>query len=745
MSNVFETTSFEEKCNYSRVKALNAMDNENLKTAIFKNRNSREDAIVTRVKKYLYNMEISNGKLLRSYKLKNGNFKADGYSINGLPKNIRNYIFDEFGFWEMRNLDIYLCTILAKNYYEMDMKNCKSYLENRIGIDDDIIDDILNRDVRDYTDRTILSLSKEIDEFKNKLMTSLPEIFDDVEETEVMKDEKSRNMKDILEYVKYHNLFPQLVVEFGKKNIMGFTKDGISIRITDDEQTLKKLNKLTGCTYWSCNKEEVDYNALSENIENMNGYSPSESYESIKEKFERDHFIVQEPMMFCRESENDRGRKQITSYSIGDFKLLVKPWKFMKPDKKGGTKKADFLTEWLEDEDRRIYKKLDFIPDRNFKSKTICNLFRGFDYDDYDTRPFKRQDFILERFIELIGKIVGNEKQALDYVLKYIAHMIQRPCELPSIILLFKSIEGVGKDLMADILGEMLGNGFKYQDNNMDKVFGSFNPFMEKNLILVCNETKSSQGFMHKESIKAHATNKHTTINIKGKSQYDVKNNSRTMIFTNNINPVDISPTDRRFCVFQAINERSSDDFVRPLYELMDGSKKSRNGLYTLFEYFDTLDISDFNIRDRPITKAYKQMKERNVSAFNEFMYDIIINGTIGKYFKKGSYMENPRTKDIVCMTTPIIDAFGKYCRVNRIKTEEFHSKRLKSELSELQVTQKSCKMSGEPRRAYVFELQKLEEQLRKIVPQDEDDDDEDLDLSGFVVNTEGCDDDDYF
>ena len=71
--------------------------------------------------------------------------------------------------------------------------------------------------------------------------------------------------------------------------------------------------------------------------------------------------------------------------------------------------------------------------------------------------------------------LVNHDQNSQQYVLNYIAHMLHKPTVLPETIMLFKSEQGLGKDLMMDILEKLMGSQFVYRTANMDEVFGNFN------------------------------------------------------------------------------------------------------------------------------------------------------------------------------------------------------------------------------------------------------------------------------
>lgn len=723
---------FHENANLDRVKALQRLNKDNLKKLVFRERNTKEDTIINTTKKYLHHLNLSNGKLLRKYKLEDGKFKSEGISLNKLPHNIRNYIFDSYEFLEIKNLNIALASYIGKNYFGMEMKECKKYLTGEFFVSHFYIDNILKKDkiINDKDKINESNLSEEISQLKRKLYLQEIEEFKGIEKKDKVNS-SSNNFLNTIDWVKYHKFYPTLIQIIGRDNVLGFTQHGIAL--LKSEQNLLKLKEVTSFDGWKINKDEIDYSNLMEDDDVIN-IETENSYEYVKERFEEEYFILKKPLYFCSETINKDGKKEIYSYKKYEFRDIVATWNYSKVLDNGKIKECDFFDAWLRDKSRRIYDKFAFIPDKTYNTDGVYNLFQGFKFDNYSETNYTERPEIIENFLEIINRTVGMEKISLDYMVKYIAHIFQKPEELPGVILVFKSIQGVGKDLMFEILGKLMGEQYKYSTSDLDQAFGKFNRHMERLFLLVCNETESKKGFVHKSNLKNFSTAHEMNIELKGKDSYKIRNYARVIICTNTMNPVDIEHSDRRYCVFQGVNEQSSRELCGPLFELIETeNKNARDGLYTLYKFFNEIDISDFEISDRPLTKAYENMKNRNVNPFYDFMHTIIVDGDMEKYLKSSDYHEHRVTKNIMITTTNLINGYNKFCDTEGIKNENLHSKRIKSLLSEIGVEQLKRKIKGENIRVYEFNLKDLEKRLIKIVGVKEKAEIEEIDENEWV------------
>ena len=71
----------------------------------------------------------------------------------------------------------------------------------------------------------------------------------------------------------------------------------------------------------------------------------------------------------------------------------------------------------------------------------------------------KGHDFNI--FLEHLKVITGNDEKCYDYMIKYLAHMIQKPGEKIDIAIVLRSVQGIGKNRFFDNFGKYI-IGSKY-------------------------------------------------------------------------------------------------------------------------------------------------------------------------------------------------------------------------------------------------------------------------------------------
>jgi hypothetical protein len=144
----------------------------------------------------------------------------------------------------------------------------------------------------------------------------------------------------------------------------------------------------------------------------------------------------------------DRG-SEIRLLRESDFHLLMRnrivPW-----SSDGEPQTASEF--WLQHSRRRHFERIDFIP-RDDAPADVYNLWRGF-----SVTPRKGN---CERFWTFVRDVIcdGNEEH-YRFLRKWMAHMIQRPWELPGTAVVLRGLQGTGKNTFADILGRLVARHY---------------------------------------------------------------------------------------------------------------------------------------------------------------------------------------------------------------------------------------------------------------------------------------------
>ena len=284
-------------------------------------------------------------------------------------------------------------------------------------------------------------------------------------------------------------------------------------------------------------------------------------------------------------------------------------------DNRGQSKsKADI---WLTHPKRRKYRGLIMDPDCRPENKDKLNLWQGWSFDP------EPGDWSLMR--ELIEDVLcdGND-EASEYVLNWIAHMLQHPSQPAETAIAFRGKEGTGKGTLGRALMRIAGtHGMTVSPAQLA---GRFNSHLRDCIFLFADEAiwpgdKSAEG-----TLKQLITEPVISYEAKGKDLVQGRNMLHLMLASNEPWVVPAGIDARRFFVTDVSDKRKDDrDFFSALWRQMDNG-----GLAGMV--FDLLDrdLTDWHpAKNLPKTQALADQKLESLGPFDEFWLDLLSEGEL--------------------------------------------------------------------------------------------------------------------
>lgn len=343
-------------------------------------------------------------------------------------------------------------------------------------------------------------------------------------------------------------------------------------------------------------------------------YNIKMRYDTIKTNFEINNFFIKNPVMYG--TINFEGELKLRNET--EFKTLHQRIKYIGINPiTGEDEEKSFIMAWLYDETARQYEKLEFLPKQ--ETPTIFyNSFNGFEVEKQHERDIKL-NFEDSNLYILLNHLCGNDPKVVNYVLKWIANRVQKPYEITKVALLFKSLQGAGKNLFWDWVGKsIIGQKYFFDTEKIDLVFGRFNGLIENIILGIINETSGKDTFNIIELIKGLITADDNMIEHKGMKPYKNKNHIGLVFLTNNSNSINIPSDDRRFVGIKCNSDICNDPVFFPKVVQEIKSKKYDRCFY---DYLMNLNIDGYDFtNERPKTSFYNDMVELNRPILTNFM-----------------------------------------------------------------------------------------------------------------------------
>lgn len=285
--------------------------------------------------------------------------------------------------------------------------------------------------------------------------------------------------------------------------------------------------------------------------------------------------------------------------SLGEFKN-----RFLTSEKIAGLNAGDAWLRWK----GKIYNSdgLNYYPDPECCPGSVFNLYWGLSCAPYegDVEPF---------LYHVREVICDGDSKAYNFLISWLAHMFQRPMEKPGVALVLKSVEGTGKGTFFEPLKRILG-AHASQINGAYQLTGRFNAILANQQLLFADEVDLTDP-KAADKLKGYITEPRVCLERKGNDAVQVANYSRFMFASNHDQVIRAGGRERRFLVLEPSSKHAQQhDYFSNLWEWIENEGPSH-----LLHYLLKYDISNFNPRKAPVTRALLDEKLHNLSPYQLF------------------------------------------------------------------------------------------------------------------------------
>lgn len=323
-------------------------------------------------------------------------------------------------------------------------------------------------------------------------------------------------------------------------------------------------------------------------------------YSLQKEYFEKFHMKILTPFCFIKILE--------------DTNVFIKPTQISGMYQEIISENDKFITTWTLDPEMRCYESCNYYPIDSKCPKNTFNLWRAFPILSVKLDDTADTSIIHEHFNILFKHV----KEVIDYVLDWLAHVVQKPDRKTEVCLILFGKQRTGKSTIGEyILRKIIGLDKMLVTSKTDKVFGRFANTQGK-LLTVLNEASGAETFNISDILKDAVTCVSTEQERKGIDSVTITDYTNFIFTTNNLNSVKVPHDDSRFFAVEVSDEvQANAVYFNKLYKVLDDDLVMRKFYQELMDR----PISDFRpSNDRPMTDLYQDMKEMNKDPMEDFI-----------------------------------------------------------------------------------------------------------------------------
>jgi hypothetical protein len=326
----------------------------------------------------------------------------------------------------------------------------------------------------------------------------------------------------------------------------------------------------------------------------------------------------------------------LTAYTHNEFLLQFghKTYPKLKIKKgKPAIEEVSLAREWKSHRDRRQYGGgVIFYPgDLSEKEKgEYYNTWKGF-----AVSPKQGEFPLLEKHLRHIW--CNDNDEYYNYLIAWLADLIQNPHRKNNIAIVIKGEEGTGKSLVFEkVLAPILGKTYIKLDRT-EHVTGKFNQHLYGRLLLVLEEAVWAGDKASESALKSMISDKDFVIEKKGIDSETSESYFRLAFLSNEVQAVPASIKARRyFALKTSEEERNKREYFDPLLREVENPETHMAFLHYLMEY----DLSKIDIRTPPKTKALSEDIFAKMNSVWRWSYDLLYRNKI--YSDAASILEIP-------------------------------------------------------------------------------------------------------
>ena len=383
---------------------------------------------------------------------------------------------------------------------------------------------------------------------------------------------------------------------------------------------------------------------------------------------------------------------------------------FRDADKEDCKPTTDAITILTESQYRTIYAGMDFLPYNAKEIKhtyeqdgvTYVNNFTGYNpkiYYDDPVPDLSKYKPIIDKFISGLNltqeqhdyiykypiwfqpvvlhilNIAGGIEYA-NYVLKYIAQIVQEPENLLPVGILFYSKCRQGKGLLMKTIADIIGEKHCVEVNKKDEIENTHSVPFEGTLVCNLNECNAKNfGKDLVDLFKSYIDGvKLRTANRKNIQAYQYTMRTRIIATTNNADgfAFDTENGNDRINAFSAYNYIPDQQTTRQfLSQTLDEFRKSKWYYRELYNLFNTIQYTESEILNIYMTDYMKDIMEADINPVREWINQLSTDETMIEYYFTSKKKDRIAIMDIgdkYVTATQLRSSFLDWCFKNNIE-----------------------------------------------------------------------------
>lgn len=289
----------------------------------------------------------------------------------------------------------------------------------------------------------------------------------------------------------------------------------------------------------------------------------------------------------------------------------------------GKAKQIDEFERWFNSPKAISFEGITYKPNADKCVDGHLNMWRKSDLE-----PIKGNKH--QHYLDFLKEVIANDNEDdFNYLVNWLAHMVQKPEVLPKAAIVLHGKQGTGKGTFTEVIEYLVGKRNYASDVRTKDLMGSFNSAVLNKICVNVNEATFSGNHEQVENMKKYITEREIIGEQKGREAVHYPNYARYVISTNNVKWGHLDSDDRRFMIYEPSDKYKSN---AEYYDAIRNDLYENGGINNLLDHLMNVDISAFD------TRRFPAQRERGLDTLNEslkrdsglhFLYDLASMGSI--------------------------------------------------------------------------------------------------------------------
>lgn len=271
---------------------------------------------------------------------------------------------------------------------------------------------------------------------------------------------------------------------------------------------------------------------------------------------------------------------------------------------------------WVDHPQRRQYETIVFAPGSEIED--AYNLWRGF---AVDALPGTLHESFLHH---LRDNLCSGNLSLFNYLVGWMARTVQHPDSPGEVAVVLRGKRGTGKGFFVKTLGSLFGRHY-LQVSDSKHLVGAFNAHLRDTILLFGDEAFFAGDKKHESVLKTLITEEQIIIEGKGIDAEAAPNYVHLCLASNEDWVVPAGLDERRFFAIDVGDDHKQDHaYFRRIKEDLDNGGRSH-----LLHFLLTYDLSNFEVRLAPNTRALQDQKILSMSPEAQWFYEKLWDGRL--------------------------------------------------------------------------------------------------------------------